>query len=134
MTPRKQEFQEHALSRRERQIMQAVYRAGRATVADIVADIPDPPTPDAVRRLCHILEEKGHLKSGLDGKRRLYAPTVGGGKAGRHALRNLVDTFFAGSPHMLVATLLDSHRDQLSDEDIARLESMIEAAEKDGEA
>lgn len=131
MTPRKKQFREHQLSRRERQIMQAVYRAGRATVAEIVAAIPDPPTPDAIRRLCHILAEKGHLKSKPDGRRKVYTPTVRGSNARRDALQNVVDTFFDGSPHMLVATLLDSHRDKLSDGDIERLTRMIDAAEEE---
>ena len=131
VTPKK-EFQEHRFSRRERQIMQAVYRTGRATVAEIVALIPDPPTPDAIRRLCSILERKGHLKSRLANNRRVYAPTVGSGKARRKALENVVETFFSGSPHMLVATLLDSHRDRLSPEDVRRLSRMIDEAEKDG--
>ena len=109
--------------------MQAVCRGGRASVADIVDGIPDPPSPDAVRRLCHILEEKGHLKSRLDGRRRLYSPTARSSRIRRHALRNLMDTFFDGSPHMLVAALLDSHRDRLSDEDVARLERMIDEAD-----
>ncbi len=106
--------------------MQVVYRNGSATVAGIVTEIPDPPTPDSIRRMCHILEEKGHLKSKSDGPRRIYKPTVGLGKAGRSALNDVVDTFFSGSPRMLVATLLDTHRDQLSDADIARLSAMID--------
>jgi predicted transcriptional regulator len=130
LTPKKKQFHEHQLSRRERQIMQAVYKAGRATVAEIVAAVPDPPTPDAIRRLCHILQEKGHLKSKPDGRRRIYFPTIRGSSARRDALRNVVDTFFDGSPHMLVATLLDSHRDKLSDDDILRLSRMIDEAEE----
>ena len=128
---RKRNFQEHRLSRRERQIMQAVYRTGQATVAEIVSSIPSPPTPDAVRRLCHILEEKGHLKSRPDGNRRLYLPTVDGVKARRNALDNVLETFFGGSAHRLVATLLDAKRDELSDQDVERLTRMIDAADEE---
>ena len=109
--------------------MGAVYRLGRASVADVVANIPDPPTQDAVRRLCHILEEKGLLKARPDGQRKVYSPTVNSKNARRGALENMIDTFFGGSPHMLVAALLDARRDELSDEDVHRLTKMIESAD-----
>ena len=125
----KKDLLEHHLSRRERQIMGAVYRLGRASVADVVANIPDPPTQDAVRRLCHILEEKGLLKARPDGQRKVYSPTVNSKNARRGALENMIDTFFGGSPHMLVAALLDARRDELSDEDVHRLTKMIESAD-----
>jgi predicted transcriptional regulator len=127
---KKKEFREHQLSRRELQIMRAVYRLGRATVAEIVDSIPDPPTPDAIRRMCHILEEKGHLKAGAAGAAKVYEPTVAASRARQNALENVMDTFFSGSPHQLVAALLDAKRDQLSAEDIERLTRMIEDAEK----
>jgi predicted transcriptional regulator len=125
----KKDLLEHHLSRRERQIMGAVYRLGRANVAEIVANIPDPPTQDAVRRLCHILEEKGLLKGRPDGQRKVYSPTVNARNARRGALENVMDTFFGGSPHMLVAALLDARRDELSEEDVKRLTEMIESTE-----
>ena len=127
----KKELLEHHLSRRERQIMGAVYRLDGATVADIVANIPDPPTQDAVRRLCHILEDKGLLKARADGPRKLYSPTVDSKKARRGALENVIDTFFGGSPHMLVAALLDARRDELSPDDVKRLTEMIQSAESE---
>lgn len=129
MTPRKSPG-DRDLSRRERQIMQAVYRLGRATVAQVAATIPDPPTADAVRRLCHILEDKGHLKSSVEGGARIYRPTLARGPAGRRALEDVMDTFFAGSPGMLVASFLDTYRDRLSAEDIARLSRLIEDGEE----
>jgi predicted transcriptional regulator len=129
----KKEVLEHHLSRRERQIMGAVYRLGGASVADIVANIPDPPTQDAVRRLCHILEEKGLLKARPDGPRKVYSPTINSKKARRGALENVIDTFFGGSPHMLVAALLDARRDELSEEDVKRLTEMIESAAEEDE-
>ncbi len=131
---KKREFQEHKLSRRERQIMQAVYRLGQATVVEITDNIPEPPTPDSIRRMCHILEDKGHLKAHADGTRKVYQPTVTSDNARNNALDNVLETFFAGSPHMLVAALLDTKRDQLSGDDIQRLTRLIEDAEKDAEA
>lgn len=124
---------QHQLSRRERQIMGAVYRLGAASVADVVAHIPSPPTQDAVRRLCHILEDKGLLRSRSEGTRRIYSPTVNLRTARRSALENVIETFFGGSPHMLVATLLDARRDELSADDVARLTEMIDEAENSRE-
>jgi len=132
VTPsRKRVYREHELSRRERQIMQAIYRTGQATVADIVAVIPDPPTPDSIRRMCHILEDKGFLTSKTRGPSRIYRPTVTQGRAARSALSDVVDNFFGGSPQMLVAALLDTHKDRLSPEDVARLRDLIDAADDD---
>lgn len=130
---KKKEFNELQLSRRERQIMRAVYRMGRATVAEIVESIPDPPTSDAVRRMCHILEEKGHLKAHAAGLAKVYEPTVAASRARQNALQNVMETFFSGSPHLLVAALLDAKRDQLSVKDVERLTRMIEDAEQNGE-
>jgi predicted transcriptional regulator len=127
---KKSELLQQQLSRRERQIMGAVYRLRKATVAEVVENIPDPPTADAVRRLCHILEEKGYLKALAGSGPRTYAPTVNLRSARKSALDNLLDTFFGGSPHTLVATLLDARRDDLSQEDIDRLTDMIDEAEK----
>lgn len=128
----KKEVLAHQLSRRERQIMTAVYRKGQATVSEVVASIPDPPSSDAVRRLCHILEEKGLLRARRAGTKNVFSPTVHPRTARRSALENLLDTFFGGSAHSLVAALLDARRDELSDEDLARLTEMIESAGKEG--
>ncbi len=126
----KREFTEHELSRRERQIMAAVYRLGKATVAEIVDEIPEPPTSDAVRRMCNILAERGFLRSRPDGARNVFHPTVPPAKARRTALDHLLQTFFRDSPHQLVATLLQARRKELSDEDVDRLTAMIEDAEE----
>lgn len=130
MSRKKKDVLEHHLSRRERQIMQAVYRLGRASVAEVTENIPDPPTQSAVRRLCHILEEKGLLKGRPDGQRKVYSPTVNSESARRGALENLIETFFGGSSRMLVATLLDARRDELSEEEVKRLTRMLEKAER----
>ncbi len=129
----KREFAEHELSRRERQIMSAVYRLEKATVVEIVDEIPDPPTTDAVRRMCNILAERGFLRARSDGARNVFRPAVSAAKARRTALDNLLQTFFRDSPHRLVATLLDTRRDELSDEDVDRLTAMIEDAEEEQE-
>jgi predicted transcriptional regulator len=111
--------------------MGVVYRLGRATVADIVAHIPEPPTQDAVRRMANILKEKGILRHQQEGARNVYTPAVRPEKASRRALEHVVETFFGGSPHKLVAALLDVKKDALSEADVRRLAAMIEEA--DGE-
>ncbi len=108
--------------------MAVIYRLGQASVAEIVAHMPEPPTADAVRRMAHILEEKQLLDHRQEGPRNVYFPTVKPERASRNALDHLMETFFAGSPHKLVAALLDNRRDELSEEDMQRLASMIEAA------
>ena len=125
---RKKDVLEHQLSRRERQIMGAIYRLGKATVAEIVDNIPDPPTQDAIRRMCHILADKGLLKATPDGPRKVYSPTINSKKARHSALDNVIDTFFGGSPGMLVASLLENRKDKLSAEDLERLTRLIEEA------
>jgi predicted transcriptional regulator len=80
--------------------------------------------------MCHILEEKGLLRSHAEGTRRIYFPTVNLRTARRSAEDNIVETFFGGSPYMLVAALLDARRDELSDADVTRLTEMIDSAEK----
>ncbi len=125
------DFLEHQLSRRERQIMQAVYRLGRGTIAEIAGNIPDPPTVDAIRRLCHILREKGLLQVRQSQGKNVFSPTVDAKRARRTALENLINTFFGGSRRMLVAALIQSTGDELSDEDLERINRMIDSfAEK----
>ncbi len=125
---RKPEFSEQALSRRERQIMAAVYRLGRASIAEIAAELPEPPTVDAVRRMAHILEEKGLLDHDQDGPRNVYYATIKLERASRSALDHLMETFFADSPQKLVAALLDSKKDSLSAAEMKRLATMIDDA------
>src|SRR6266478_2556247 len=86
-----------SLGRRERQIMDVVYRLGRAAVADVMRELPDPPTYSAVRAMLRYLERKGHLRHSRDGARYVYEPTVSHSEAQRTALRHLVRTFFRGS-------------------------------------
>ena len=86
-----------SLSRRERQIMDVVYRLGRATAAEVQEGLPDPPSYSAVRALLRVLEEKGHLRHEQDGPRNVYVPTVPRDAARSSAVRALLETFFGGS-------------------------------------
>jgi predicted transcriptional regulator len=120
------------LSRRERQIMDIIYRRGRATAAEVLADLPDPPSYSAVRALLRVLEEKGHLRHEQDGPRYLFLPTVGRDRARRSALKQLVRTFFDGSTEEAAAALLDMSRDRLAPDELDRLSALIEKARKEG--
>ena len=91
------------LSRRERQIMDAVFALGEATVNQVVEGIPSPPTAMAVRRMMHILEEKGHLRHEEQGQQYIYTPTVPRHEVRQSALKHLVNTFFVGSREKLVS-------------------------------
>lgn len=120
------------LSRRERQIMDAVYRLGRATATDVLGQIPEPPSYSAVRAMLRILENKGHLRHVLEGKSYVYSPTLGRSRASRSALQNMLKTFFDGSTEKAVAALLDMSRTDLTDEEFARLSRLIDQARQEG--
>lgn len=120
------------LSKREGQIMDAVYRRKKATVAEICEDLQDIPNYTAARVLMHLLEEKGLLRHERQGQRYVYYPTVPAKKARRSELRHLMHTFFGDSPREVMADLVDlSHRDVTEDEweEIYRL---IDEARKRG--
>ena len=116
------------LSRRERQIMDIVYRRGKATAADVLDDLPDPPTYSAVRAALRLLEEKGLLNHEMDGKRYVYLPTTPRTQARTTALRHLLRTFFNGSPEQVVNALIEESRP--SGEELDRLAKLIEQARK----
>jgi predicted transcriptional regulator len=120
------------LSRRERQIMDIVYRHERATANDVRASLPDPPSYSAVRALLRILEEKGHLRHEQDGPRYVFLPTVPRETASRNALEHLVNTFFEDSTEQAVAALLELRAEPLTQTEIDRLEAMIDQARKEG--
>lgn len=120
------------LSRRERQIMDVIYRLGRATAAEVLENLPDAPSYSAVRALLRVLEDKGHVKHAEDGPRYVYLPTVPREKARRSALRQLVNTFFDGSAEQAVAALLDLSSDRLSPDELDRLAGVIASARKEG--
>ena len=120
------------LSRRERQIMDIVYRSGRATAAEIRHELSDPPSYSAVRALLRILLDKGHLQHDQDGPRYVYSPTVSTRKARSVALAQVVRTFFGGSPIQAVSALLDSSHGRLSKAELDELSELIDAARSKG--
>ena len=119
-----------SLSKRERQIMDALYRAGRATANDIVAVLPGSPHLSTVRTQLRILEEKGFIAHEVDGPRYVYAPTVPRHAARRSALRHVVDTFFEGSSLKVMTALLATDSGKLSDEDLDRIAELVRSARK----
>ena len=108
--------------------MDVVYRAGEATVSEVLESLPDPPSYSAVRALMRILETKGHLGHRQDGPRYVYHPTVPREAASETALQRLLTTFFGGSVERTVATLLDLEAENLSDEELDRLTELVIAA------
>jgi predicted transcriptional regulator len=122
---------EAQLSRRERQIMDVIYRRGRATAAEVLEDIPDPPSYSAVRAMLRLLEEKGHVRHEQDGPRYVFLPTVNRDRARKTALKHVVRTFFDGSATDAMAALLDGDS-TLSENELDRLSDMIAQARKEG--
>jgi predicted transcriptional regulator len=120
------------LSRRERQIMDALYRLGRATAAEVLAAIPDPPSYSAVRAHLRTLEEKGHVVHEADELRYIYIPTMRPEQARSSAVSHLVDTFFGGSVAQAASALLDPKSTKLTNEELDRLARLIEQARKEG--
>jgi BlaI family transcriptional regulator, penicillinase repressor len=121
-----------SLSRRERQIMEVLYREGRATASEVLERLPDPPGYSAVRALLRILEEKGQVRHAADGNRYVYEPRLSRDRAGRPALAGVLETFFDGSAEKAVAALLDLSRHELTDADLDRLSDLIEQARLEG--
>ena len=112
--------------------MDVLYSRGKATVAEILEQIPEPPSYSAVRAMLRILEEKGHIRHERDGARYVFLPTMTRDKAKRSALRHLLQTFFDGSAEQAVATLLDVSSSKLSDADLDRLAELIQKARAGG--
>jgi predicted transcriptional regulator len=118
------------LSRRERQIMEAMYRLGEASVAAVQEELPDTPDYHAVRVAMAKLEEKGYLNHRQQGRRYIYTPEIPHDEAKRSALGHLVHTYFSGAPSEALLTLLNMSADALSDDDIAELEAWIAQAKE----
>lgn len=118
------------LSRRERQILDILYAKGTATAAEVLDALPDPPSYSAVRALLRILEDKGHARHEAQGTRYVYLPMVPRERARNSALSRIVKTFFDGSAAQAAAALVDSG--SLSDDELAKLSSLIERARKEG--
>jgi BlaI family transcriptional regulator, penicillinase repressor len=118
------------LSRRERQIMDLVYRMGEASAADIHRDLPDAPTYTTVRGLLRVLVEKGHLRYEQDGKRYVYTPCTPRPAAGANSIAHVVNTFFGGSTSEAFAALLGARPDRISEEELARLSRLVAKARR----
>jgi predicted transcriptional regulator len=120
------------LTRRERQIMDVLYRAGRATAAEVMAALPGEPNSSTVRTQLRVLEEKGHVRHDEEGLRYVYSPAVPRHAARKSALKHLVDTFFDGSAEQVVAAVLGGEGARLSDEDLKRIAELVADARKEG--
>lgn len=120
------------LSRRERQIMDVLYRLGSATAAEVQENIADAPSYSAIRALLRILVEKGHARHAYDGPRYVYSPVVSRPVAQKSALRQLVKTFFNGSTSNAVAALIDMSGKDLTDSELDRLAAIVEQAKREG--
>lgn len=120
------------LSRRERQIMDVIYRLERATVQEVLGSLDDPPSYSSIRATMRLLEEKGHLKHISDGPRYVYLPTRTRDKARKSALRHMMDTFFNDSIETTVATLLDVKSKDLTDDELDRIQILIDNARNRG--
>lgn len=121
---------EHALSRRERQILDVIYHLGRATASEVLERLADAPTYTTVRGLLRVLEAKGHVRHEEEGGRYVYFPTRNKQRAAKTALTHVVRTFFDGSPSAAMAALLGSER-RLSEDEIDRLAELVERARKE---
>ena len=112
--------------------MDIVYRRGRATAAEVLEALPDPPSYSAVRALLRVLEDKGHLRHEQEGAAYVFRPTVSREAASRSAVKHLMQTFFGGSAERAMAALLDATQTKLSADDLDRLSQLIETAKKAG--
>ena len=121
-----------ALSRRERQIMDILYKLERASVGEVLAKLPDKPSYSTVRAQLRVLEEKGHVHHVADGLRYVYLPAVSRDVARRSALRHIVETFFEGSTEKVVAALLGGEVARISPEELDRIGRLISKERKEG--
>ncbi len=120
------------LAKREKEVMDILYRLERASVSEVRRQMADPPSYSAVRATLRVLEEKGHVRHEHDAKRYLYRPTLEPRKARLKAMQHLLDTFFGGSAEKAVTALMENRSGELSDHALERLSRMIEQARKEG--
>jgi BlaI family penicillinase repressor len=120
------------LGRRERQIVDVLYRRGHATAAEVRADLPDPPSYSAVRGMLRLLEEKGFVTHDWDGPRHVYRPAGNPERVRRTAARHLLQTFFQNSMESAVSALLGAADEPLTEEDLNRLSRLIEQKRRKG--
>ena len=118
------------LTRRERQIMDILYRLGRGTAGEVMSDLPGDPSYSTVRAQLRVLEDKGHVRHEEQGLRYVYAPTVPRHEVRQSALKHLVDTFFEGSTQKVVAALLGSEGARISQEELERIAELVAKARK----
>jgi predicted transcriptional regulator len=121
-----------ALTRREREIMDILYRLGRASAQEVLENLAEPPSYSAVRALLRLLEERGHVKHVADGSRYVYLPVMTRGEARKKALSHVVATFFGGSVEQAMLTLVESSRSKLSSDELERLAALVERAKMEG--
>jgi predicted transcriptional regulator len=129
-TPQDSDSAPGSLSRRERQVMDILHRRGEATVAEIMAELPDPPTYSAVRSIVRILAEKGTILFREDGPRYVYYPAVDSDAVRENALNHLVETYFGGSPELAVTALLRRGDLGLDSREVSRLRDAIAKARR----
>jgi predicted transcriptional regulator len=122
---------QNELSKRERQIMEAIYRKKSASVKEVLEEIPQPPSYSAVRAMLNILEAKGFLKHTKQGKKYIYIPTIPHGKAMQSAVRQVLKTYFNNSVEDAVAAIINIDRKNLEQTDFDKLASLIESARKE---
>ncbi|HUK16815.1 MAG TPA: BlaI/MecI/CopY family transcriptional regulator [Bryobacteraceae bacterium] len=120
------------LSRRERQIMDILYRRGKASAAEVREAMEDAPGYSAVRAMLRVLEDKGHIRHQAEGLRYVYLPVVAREQAKRSAVKHLMNTFFNDSPEQIVAALLDVSSTRLTGEELDRMAALIEKARREG--
>ena len=121
-----------ALTRRERQIMEILYKHGKATANEVLDELPGSPHYSTVRTQLRVLEEKGHVTHEEAGVKYVYMPAVPRRAARKSALRHLVDTFFDGSAEQVVAAVLGGEGARLSDEELDRIAELVDKAKKEG--
>jgi len=120
------------LGRRERQIMDILVRRGRATAAEVLEDLPDPPSYSAVRGMLRLLSEKGYVRYEWDGPRYVFLPTADPAQLQRTAVRDLVKTFFNDSTESAVVAMLGASSKSLTEQELDRLSKLIEKARRNG--
>jgi predicted transcriptional regulator len=129
----KQKRAHHDLGRRERQIMDVIYRLGSASVKEVQELLPNPPSYSAARTMINLLERKGFLRHRRDGQKYVYLPTSSTQAVKQSAIKHLVKTFFQGSVAEAAAAVLDSSSAKLSDEELERLQKLIDHARGEGQ-
>jgi predicted transcriptional regulator len=123
---------QHGLSKRQRQIMETIYRLKEASVEDVRRAMPDPPSYSAVRTTMNILVQRGLLSASRTGRKYLYTPTISHGRARQSAMKHLLQTYFNNSVEQAVAALISADRKGLTDQEYKGLLALIEKARKGG--